>query len=328
MATFSAYKKRREIIALGIEATAGTVATSQHVFPYLSENVRSIPGILENESADGTNRRVNDSAIDVAHSEGPFGGKITANMFALLAHGMLNKVVTVDNEDGTYTHTLTRDDSVARKSFSYWKITPAGTQLYKSVFLDNLNLSVETGDAGDWLKVETAAKGWKHEDVSAITPVMPTDTAESEYVSRMVKLFLADDVAGLTAALRVKVASLNLIMEETATVAHTVGEEAGSGPEFDQAPQEARLEFVIRYKSDEYETAMWTNKKHAARIFAENGDESIEIIGTKVRFREATKSEGLDDTVTLSAALFFENDWNNGGKDIEIKVTNKLASLV
>lgn len=328
MASFSAYKKRREVLALGVEATPGATAAKQHVFPYLTENLRSIPGVLENESADGTNRRVNDSAMDVAHSEGSVGGKVTANNFSLLAYGMFSKVDTVDNADGTYTHTLSRDDSVARKSFSAWKVTPAGTRLFKSLFLDSLNLSIETSDAGGWLQSEASMKGWKHADVAAITPVMPADSAESEYVSRMVKLYLADDTDGLGTALRMKIMSATFSMEESTTVSHSVGEEAEGGPEFDHAPQEARIEFVIRYQKDDYETALWANKKHALQLVAENGDEKIEITGTKVRFREAVKSDGLNDTVTLSCTMFFENDWDNGGKDVEMKITNTLASLI
>lgn len=330
MATFNRYKKRRELLAVGIEATRGTAASKQHVIPFLSENVQSVPGRLENESADGTNRRVNDSAIDVWHSEGPLGGKVNADIFAVLAHGMLNKVTTVDNEDGTYTHTLTRDDSVARKSLCIWSVTPAGTRLFKSVFLDNLNLRVEAGDSGAWLQFESAVKGWRHQSVAAISPSLPADTAKREFTSRMVKFYLADDVSDLASAPVIRTRSVGMALEETATPVHATGiaeNDGTDGPEFDHAPQEAKADVVVTYDRDDYETGYFTNKAYACRIVAQNGDDKIEVTASKAKIVEGPKSDGLDDTVTQSLNLFFENDWANGGKDIEIKITNKLATL-
>jgi len=331
MATFKAYKKRRELVAIGVEASPGVVAVNKQTVPWLSENVQTVPGRLENESGVGSNRRVNDSAIDVFHSEGPLGGKVSANIFAILAHGMLNKVVTVDNGDGTYTHTLTRDDNAERKSLSYWVKTLAGTRLFKSVYLDNLNVSVEAGENGGWLEFESALKGWRHEDVADLVPVLPSDFAKHEYVSRMVKVYLVDTVADLATAQPLRSRSLGVQLEETATPVHHTGipeDDGTDGPEFDQAPQEAKASVVVTYRSDEYEQGMWSNKQYVSRVVAENGNEKIEITATKTKIVEGPKSDGRDDTVTQSLSLYYEDDWENGGQDVQIKITNTLASLV
>lgn len=325
MSTFSAYKKRREIAVLGIESAPGVVATKQYMYRWLTKGLNSIPDILENESAVGSDVRVNDSAIDVWHSEGPLGGKVTENGIALLNHGMFNKVVTTDNTDGTYTHSFTRDKTIARKSFSIWDVTPAGTHLYQSMYMDNLNLKVEVGDKGAWLEADTSFKGWKHKDVTAITPVL--DTSEREYTSRHVTVLLADDVAGLAdASARVRARSITLALEETANVDHSVGE-VNDDPEFDFDPQEAKGTMVVKYKKTDFTEDYFTNKIHALKILIVNGDSKIEYVGTKVRFREVTPSDGINDTVSQTISFFFEADDQNGGKDIVSNVTNTLASL-
>lgn len=325
MVAFNSYKKRREVAVLGIEATPGVTATKQYMYRWLDKSIRSIPGVLENESAVGEDSRVNDSAIDVWHSEGSLGGKVTENGIAILAHGMFNKVVTTTVSPGVYKHALTRDKTVGRKSFSFWDVRPSGTQLYKSLYMDNLNINVEVGEQGAWLQADTSLKGHKHQDVTAITPVL--DNSENEFTSRHVKLYLADNVAGFATAVPIKAKSFTLTMEETATVDHAIGEE-GNDPEFDFAPYEVRGSMVVKYKKSDYEDALFTNKIHAMRFVATNGDASVEFIGTKVRFREVTNSDGRDDTVTQTISFYVEADFANGGKDMVCNITNTLATLV
>lgn len=325
MPAFNPYKGRREVAVLGIEATPGVVAAKQYMYRWLDKGLKTIPGILENESAVGQDTRVNDSAIDTWHSEGPLGGKVTENGIAILMHGMLNKVATTDNTDGTFTHAFTRDRSVARKSLSFWDVTPAGTFLYKSLYMDNLSMTVEVGEQGAWLEASTALKGWKEENVTPITPAL--DTTEKEFTSRHVSIVFADDVAGLAAAPRVKARSVELSFEESATVDHSVGE-VNDDPEFDFAPQEVKGTMVVKYRSTEFTDDYFANKIHAAKLLVKNGDSSIEIIGTKVRFREVTKSEGRDDTVAQTISFFFEADDTNGGQDVVCNITNTLASIV
>ena len=325
MSTHNSYKKRREMAVIGVEPTPGVTATQQYAFRWLTKGVRTIPGILENESAIGLDARVNDSAIDVSHSEGPLGGKVTEDGIGYLNHGMFNKVVSVDNLDGTYTHTFTRDKNVARKSLSFWDVRPAGTRLFKSQYMDNLNLNVEVGDAGAWLEASTAFKGWKHEDVADIVPAFVV--GEKEFTSRHVKLYIADNVAGLAnlTASRVKPRSINLALEETATVDHSVGE-SDDDPEFDFAPQEARGSMVVKYKKTDFEDDYFNNAVHAMRLVIENNGVIVTYTATKVRFREVTDSDGRDDTVTQTISFYCEADETNGGQDIVSTVTNTVAT--
>jgi len=327
MVLVSPYKKRREKILIGVEATRGVAATKLYAFMWLNKGLRSIPSIQENESSVGLDTRVNDSYVDVGHSEGPLGGKVTEEGVGYLLHGMLNKVTTVDNGDGTYTHTFERDHSAARKTLSAWDVRPAGTRLFKSLYMDNLNFNVEVGDAGAWLECSTAFKGWMHEDVEDFVP--PAFVVnEREFVSRMVSMRLADDVAGLAAAeSKVKPRSIEFSLEETTTVDHYVGE-TNNDPEFDSAPAEVKGSAVVKYRSTDFEDDYFSNKVHAMSLTFQNEDAKVEIIGTRVRFREVTDSDGRDDVVTQTISYFFEADLANGGKDVVIKVTNKLASYV
>lgn len=325
MPPFNPYKKRRELIVIGVEGTRGVAATKTYPFMWLTKGLRTIVTKLENESSVGLNTKINDSANDVGHSEGPLGGKVTEEGVAYLVHGMLNKVTTVDNMDGTYTHTFERDHNAARKTLSAWDVRPSGTRLFKSLVMDNLNFTIEVGDSGAWLECSTALKGWMHEDVAGYTPP-PFVSGEREFVSRMVSVRIADDVAGLAAG-KIKPRSIEFAMEETATVDHYLGE-LGNDPEFDSAPAETKGSMVVKYRSTDFEEAYFDNKVHAMSITFENGDAKVEIIGTKVRFRELTDSDGRDDVVSQTISYYFESDFANGGKDVVIKVTNKEATIV
>lgn len=324
MATFNTYKKRREVILLGVEATRGTVATKQYAFAWLSKNYRSVPGIIENNSALGSDILVNDSAVDVWHSEGSLGGKVTENNLAYLFNGMFNKVTTTNNGDGTYTHQFARDINQPRKTFTFWDVRPGGTRQYRSVMLDNLGLKIDVGDSGAWLEAELSAKGWKHDDVASPTPAFIA--GEKEYTSRMVSLFIATNVAGLSnASAQVKPRSISLQMEETTKVDHYVGE-VNNDPELDSEPAVVKGSMVIKYRSTDYDDAYFANAVRAAKIVIQNGNTKIEITGSKVRFREVTDSDDINDVVTQTVSFAFESDLTNAGKDIDVKVTNTLST--
>ena len=323
---FPVYKKRREIAVIGVESTPGTVATKKYAFPWLEKGIHPIISMLENESALGLDTRVNDSAADVGHAEGPLAGKVNENNLFYLLPAMFSKVTTVDNEDGTYTHTFERDPAVARKTLSIWDVRPAGTRLYKSAYLDNLGIKIEVGDQGAYLEASTSIKSWLHEDVASFTPPA-FEVGEKEFVSRQVRVYLADDEDGLSnAAALVKTKSIDWSAEETVTVEHYVGE-VNNDPEFSSAPAETKASLVARYRSTDFEQGYFANKVHAMKIVAENDDTKIEIIGTRVRFRELTDSDGRDDEVTQTISAFFESDLANGGKDVVVKVTNSIASF-
>ena len=326
MSSHNPYKKRLELAVLAVETSRGVASPVQYAYRWLSKNIRSIPNILENNSAMGSDVAVNDSAIDVWHSEGPLGGKVTELGFGFLINGMLNKVTTVDNSDGTYTHTFERDATVARKTFSLWDVRPASTRLFKALHMDNLTLNVEVGDAGAWLQSTTAFKGWKHENVTGFD-APAYDNNEHEFTSRQVKILLADNEAGLAneSTARVRPRSIDHSFEETTTVDHSVGE-TNNDPEFDSAAAVVRGSMVVKYRKTDFEDAYFINKRHAMAIISENEDAKIEIIGTKVRFREVTDSDGIDDVVTQTLSYYFEADELNGGKDVVVKVTNTIPS--
>lgn len=327
MTAFSPYRKRRELLVIGVEATRGVAATKLYAVRWLSKNLKSVPNILENESAMGNDVKVNDSAIDVWHSEGPVNGKVTTDAAGYLFNGVLNKITTVDNEDGTYTHTFERDPISARKTLSAYDIRPSGIRLYKSLTMDNLNLDIEVGDHGAWFEFSTGFKGWKHEDIGSLTPPAFT-TGEKEFTSRMISVRFADDVAGLANSnAKIKPRKIGVAFEETTTVDHYVGETAND-PELDSAPAEAKGSMVVKYRSTDIESDYFSNKIHAMSVTAQSDDEKIEIVGTRVRFREVTDSDSRDEMVTQTISYYFESDPANGGKDIVVKVTNKIASYV
>lgn len=325
MSTHNSYLKRREAIVIGIEATRGATATPSYTYRWLDKGLSTKPGILENESGVGDDYRVNDSAIDTNHAEGPLGGKVTETGITYLERLMMPKVTTVNNGNGTYTHNFEYDPNIEAKSASIWDVRPSGTRLYKSVVMDNLDVEVEAGENGAWVTSSSTLKGFKHQNVSAVTPALDVD--ELEFTSRHVKVYLADDSDGLadTATSRILVRRIKISRQQTKTVDHALGE--GDTPEFDKGPFEATGEMVIKYRKTDFEDDFFSNAVHALRVVIENGDSSVEYIGTKVRFRELTDSDDRDAIVTQAITFAFEADHANGGHAIKSSVTNALATI-
>ncbi|WP_437770612.1 phage tail tube protein [Arthrobacter sp. KNU40] len=321
MTAFNSYKKRREAIVIGPESSPGTTATKQYAFRWLDKGLKSIPMILENESAMGSDVKINDSAIDVWHSEGPLGGKVTEDGIGWLMTAMLNKVTTTA-AGAQFKHVFTRDKSFARRTLSVWDVRPVDIRLYKSVYMDNLEVSIEVGEKGAWLEAKTALKGWKRTTATGVTPAFKV--GEKEFTSRQVEVFLASDVAGLTAG-KIKPRKITLKMEESTTVDHSLGE-TNDDPEFDSAPAEVKGSMVIKYRKTDFEDDYFANAVHALKIVATNGTSKIEFLGTKVRFRELTDSDSRDDVVTQEVSFYFEADDANAGKDIEVTVTNDVPN--
>lgn len=326
MTSVNPYLKRRELFVLALESTRGTASTgTRYTFPWLTKGITTMPGILENESGNGNDYRVNDSAIDVNHAEGPLGGKVTETNIAILERLMMTKVTTTDNEDGTYTHDFEYDSTVEPATATGWDVRPSTTRRYTALTPENLDIEVEAGENGGWLTASTALKGWKHTDV---TPITPTDTGDDkEYTSRMVKVFLADDVAGLADETnsRVKARRIKISREQSKAADHSVGD--GDTPEFDKGPFEAKGEMVVKYRKTDFEEDYFANAVHAMKVVVQNGDTKIEYTGTKVRFRELTDSDDRDTVVTQTISFYFESDHNNGGHAIKSSVTNTMEAI-
>lgn len=325
MTSHNPYLKRRETLVIGKEATRGVAGTPTYAFRWLNKTLTTLPGIIENESGVGDDNRVNDSAIAVNHAEGTIGGKITNQQIAYMERWIMPVVTTTNNGDGTYTHEFTYSPTTEGVTYSVWDIRPSTTRLYKSCVLDNLELTAEAGESGAWVEASAAVKGWKHENVSPVTPSF--DLTEKEFTNRHVKIYLADDEAGLSDLVnaRVKARRWVLAREQTRPVDHSLGD--GDTPEFDKSPFEAKGELVIKYRKTDYEEGYFSNKQHAMKVVIQDGDDKIEYIGTKVRFRELTDSDGRDEVVTQQISYIFEADYANGGHAIKVRVTNNMATI-
>jgi hypothetical protein len=323
MTAHNTYLKRREMLVLGIEATRGTIATQQYSYRWLTKDIKTIPGILENESGIGGDDGVNDSAIDVVSAEGPIGGKVTEDGIGYLNLGLLNKVTSSAPVGGLITHHFEYDKSIEPKSFSMWDVRPSNTRLFKSVVFDNLEISVEAGEKGAWLEANAVVKGWGHTIVTGVTPAF---IAEKEFTSRHVKVYLAADLAGLSnlTTSRVKARSIKLSMAQPQTADHSVGD--GDTPEFDKGRREVKGEMVVKYRKTDFEDDYFNNAVHAMRISIQNGSTVLTYTATKVRFRELTDSGDKDTVVTQSISFYCEADDANNGHAIVSDLTNTITA--
>lgn len=331
MSTHNPYLKRNELAVIAIEATRGTAPTPAYTFPWSAKGITTVPGILENESGIGNDHRVSDSAIDVMHSEGPLGGHAREEWIGWVNRGLFTKVTTTALEDGEgqptgyYQHDFEYDSTEAPATFSIWDQRPSTTRLFKACEFNNAEIMVEAGESGAWLDANVNVKGWPHEDVSPIE-APAADSAEKTFTSRHVKVYLADDEAGLadTSTARIKPRRITLNLDQERTHDHSVGD--GTTPELDKGAFDPKGSMVIKYRKTDFEEGYFQNKIHAMRIVIENGDVSITYTGTKVRFRELTDSDDMDTVVTQEISLVFESDHENDGHAITSTVINSVAS--
>ncbi|WP_427007197.1 phage tail tube protein [Pseudarthrobacter sp. H2] len=318
MSTTNPFIGRREGIGLGIEATPGTGVASQAWMQWLDQDIQNKTTIIENESAQGTVEKINDSAIVERWAEGKLSGKVTAETCGFLLLGMFGTVVDGTITGGVYPHTFTLNQSTVPKSLSITRVNPLETQKYTYGTVESLEISAQ---AGGWVEMAASVKA---RPGAAATETVAI-TAEKEFTSKDITLKTAVDVASLSGATAITAKSVKLQLERKAEAYFPLGTDTVT--EFMRGSFEAKGEFIIRYTDTQVETDYLANVIKAMSIKLTNGTTTLEFTAPRARFRDLQKTSDKENVITQTVQFYCEFDIASG-KAISAVLNNLRPTYV
>ena len=300
MATSDQYIGRREAVGLGIEGTPGTAVAPQTWLRWMDNDIQIRADVQENESAIGVVDRVSDSDIVSKHIEGRLGGNIGSRSIGYLLLGMFGTVSTGTAVSGIYPNTFSTKQSSIPTTLTIATSSPLQSKRHAYGVVETFELDAP---AGKYVTVNALVKA-RIGATSTETVALPT---EENFTSRHISLYLADDVAGLSGATKLKAASYKLTAERQTEAFLPLGENSSvPAVEFDAGSFEAKGELVVRLTDTQYETQFLANTVRAMKVVLANGNDSLEFTASKVRFRELEKSTDRDGVVTATLSYFCE----------------------
>lgn len=318
MATADQHIGRRVGIGIGIEATPGVSVAPQTFIRWDTNDLQPRTNVVEDDSAMGVVDEVSDSGVTSRWAEGTIGGKISAVDMGFFLLGHYGAVTTGAAVSGVYPHTFSVKQSSIPTTVTLAIAGPLQSQRHGYGVFETLEI---TAEQNGYVNFSSAVKA----RVGTTSTETVATTSQALFTSEHIKLRIADNSAGLTGATPVSALSLKFMSERPSETVNPLGTK--DEVEFDRGSYKANGEFVVRLKSTEYEEAFLANTVRALRISMVNGNDSLEITATKVRYRELEQSRDKNDTVTATIQFFCEYDTAVGASNVPV-LKNTRASYV
>lgn len=316
MATSSPYIGRREGIGLGIESTPGTSVSPQVWLRWDDNGLQPRTTVAEFESAIGVVDRVSDSDVTQKWREGTIGGPVTSQALGYLLYGMFGSVSTGAASSGIYPHTFSVSQSAIPSTLTVARSNPLESQRHSYAVVDNLEISVETGG---WVMASAAIKA----RIGATSTETIAFTTEKTFSSKHVTLKTAVDTGSLAGAPATSASRVQIVFERSSEAFFPLGTDELA--EFMRGAHNARGEFVVRLTDTQYETDFLANTVKALSVAIANGNESLTLTASKVRYRELEHTKDKDNVVTATVQFFAEFDTATNASMIPVLRNTKTS---
>jgi hypothetical protein len=299
----SAILGRTQAVGLGKESVAGTAVAATKWIPHQELTVEDAKETITDNSAFGT--RFDILAVDTSQewAEGNLNGIIYDRSFGLIAHAALGSVSTGNHAtaSGVKVHTFTTANTLPTYTLS----KKDGNESVRHAYgmLNQLEISVEAGGYASFTSSWMTRKG---ADVSNTVSL----SAENRFAPRHVKVYVADDVAGLDSADPSPFTSLTFTYNNNLITDPTLG---SIDPTFYPGTVNTSISFSKLYLNTDFKDLVFGTSAKALRIAMINDD--IEIgTGTPTNpsivldfepgfFSEWSREGGLGDLKTENISL-------------------------
>jgi hypothetical protein len=312
MATADQHIARRIGVGIGIESpsTPGAGVAPQTFLRWDVIDLQPKTNVVENDSAMGVVDEVNDSATTSRWVEGTLGGKISAVDMGFFILGHYGSITTGAAVGGIYPHTGSLKQSSIPTTVTLAISSPLQSQRHSYGVFETLEINAEQNGYVTFSSAVKARTGVTSTETVATT-------SQKLFTSENITLKIADNSGALAGAAAVSALGLKFLSSRPSEAASPLGAPKDA-VEFDLGSYKANGEFVVRLKSTEYEEAFLANTIRALRISLVNGNESLEITATKVRYRELSKSTDKNSVVTATVQFFCEYDEAVGASNVPI----------
>ncbi len=303
---------RQYAIGIGKETTRGT-AVAPSVFVPLTETpffINKNEG-LKDESGYGVITNIADRVISKEWSEGDLQGNIQSKSFGYFLLCALGQVSSqpVPGESTVYKHTFTMANNNEHPTLSITAKNAHKQLTHALCALQSLKISCEVGK---WVTFTASMIGKKGEETSHTVSY----SDDNEFFSKMLKIKLADDIAGLSGAEEIKAQTFDITIEKNVDAMYALGD----GEPYNMKNNEMTVEGSMSFYFDDttIEELCAQAKQQSLQIKAvhnktigTNSKNSLVITVAKTQLKDFEPSGGLGDQTTQSVKFNGMYDLNN-----------------
>lgn len=310
-------------IGVWLEATRGQKATIAYWMPWTDNtftdkaNVESEAGVVD------TLMDSIGSEVTKQRAEGTIGGQVYPNGIGFFLKALLGAVATVAKAPA-HEHTFTLLESNTHPTLTIGTSSPLGSSSYPLAMIESMDFNAEVGGK---LTVSVKMRSKKGESVSHTVQYQD----EKGFVANMLKVYLADNVAGLNSAQNICLQSITLsISKEIKDI-----ECLSSVDPIDYINAGVKIEWSMEmiFENNTYKDLFLNGTPKAFRMLAEdtkhpiNGTHknTLQVDLSKVQFTDWTPAYTIDD-ITKQSVKFKGHYDVKTRKAIEIKLKNTQAS--
>ena len=259
---------RKISVGLGFETTPGTSVAPTTWIRTLNPDITDNPTFVDNNSALGRIEDSDDQALVKQMATGKVEGKITDLSIGYVLGNIFGSWASAlhTGETAVYDATFTTSQSSTPPTLTLVKKDGVETKRYPLTTLSDVELSAT---AGDWVKFSASFMS----KVGVTGTDTPAYTVENEFTSKHVTVKLANNIAGLGAALAIPLVSFKLKIDRKPTDFTPLG--AIDPAVFDTTSWVVTGEMVLRYDASTYHDLTFANTPQALSIAVVNGDVNI-----------------------------------------------------
>lgn len=262
------YVGRLVDVGIARETTRGVGVAPTYAIPHVTfsfddkvTKARSLAGMSSIQDSE-------EAFVTTKYGQGDLEGEIRVSSFGLFLYSMLGTLSTAGPTDSAYTHSFSLENSNTHDSLSILVKDENTTELYKLCMLDTLEINAVLDEV-----VKYSASFMGKQGVGSNSALMPSYSVESKFTKKHIRVKLASNLAGLSAATPISLKSLRLTISKNVVLDDVLGT---AEPE-DILNRQISIEgeFTLNYEAETYKNYMKDNTYRALEIAFINTDATI-----------------------------------------------------
>ncbi len=266
----SKYSGRRVDIEIGLEPSRGGgpgATTVKYFLPKVSFSVFDKAPKTKLAASLGAIAVNRGELLEDQWAQGSMEGELRDQAAGLIFLNTLGAVSSAIKETTAYDHSYTFTNTNAHQSIYIKVYDPDKAVLHKNVMLDNLTISVSMGDV---VKFNVDWMGRKGVPTST---TKPSKFTEYNFTKNHLKLYAAENVAGLDAAARLSIKTFEITFAKGLAMDSSFG--TAEPEDYLNVSQKISGKFNLNYEDETFKNYMKENTMRALRIDMINTDVTI-----------------------------------------------------
>lgn len=254
-------------LGVGVEATRGAGKAPTWLLPWATLSVEDKIAKARSQGALGKLADSEEAFVTNQFAQGDTEFEFRDDVIGAFLYALFGTCSSGTVSDSAYTHTFTIDNDVDTKTLALTVEDVNTKEQYKKAMIDSLEFNATL----DNTVMVTASFMCKTSDVSTVA--MPSLTTESKVVKRGVKVKVATNLAGLTAATVLSIKNLRVTFAKGAVLDDALGTAEPEDILATQFAVEGELE--LNYEDETWKNYFRDGSVRAMEIVFENATDLI-----------------------------------------------------